>query len=160
MHPAECTRECGRTIGWRETTARHFGPDYLSIFSVAPARSHLWRPKIRIAISPWTQIAFANAHNSADYPRASPDRSFPGLAIQFGLGLLSERRDRPDFIDRADPCSGWPHLNHNWETTAGPSPIISAPQFNAATRLPFSTRRPTHWFRHYRANNFGPCPNR
>jgi hypothetical protein len=52
-----------------------------------------------------------NANNPVDYSRASPDRSFPGVAVQFRLGLLSERRDRIDLADRTHPRFGGSNLD-------------------------------------------------
>ena len=64
----------------------------------------------RIVTSLFSQIAFSNANTSADYSHSSGDRSFPYLALQYRLGLLSERRAWPDLSDRADPCSAGRNL--------------------------------------------------
>ena len=48
-------------------------------------------------------IACRPAHHSADYSDSSVDRGAATLALQFGLGLLSEWRLRIDSVDRADP---------------------------------------------------------
>ena len=41
----------------------------------------------------------SHGHNSTNHTNPAADRRFAGLALQFGLGLLAERRTRIDSFD-------------------------------------------------------------